>query len=411
VYIETTATTKINQLHKRVRGVSGGTSASKTISILIWLIGYAQTVKGEIISVVSETMPHLKRGAIRDFLLIMESHNYFREAQWNKTDFIYSFETGSKIEFFSADQSDKVKGPRRDVLFINEANNIDYSVYTQLEVRTRKIIWLDWNPSSEFWWYTDVVPYNDVDFLILTYKDNEALSSDEVYALERKRDNPNMTQWWRVYGEGLLGEAEGRIYTGWQIIDAIPYEARLEGYGLDFGYTNDPSAIPAIYKFNDGYILNEVAYTTGLSNRQIADILLNIPRALVMADSAEPKSIAELLGYGVNIVGSTKGQGSVSQGIQYVQQQKISVTKQSLNLIKEYRNYLWLKDPKTDRIINEPAPVFNHMMDAIRYGFSKNFVEFEPRPEYHAPNLEVIRQHRTASDFGGVGWKHTGLAR
>lgn len=408
-YFETTATTKINNLTKRIRGVSGGTSASKTVSILIWLIGYAQTIHNEIISVVSETVPHLKRGAIRDFLLIMETQGYFKEDRWNKTDYIYTFETGSKIEFFSADQPDKVRGPRRDVIFINEANNVSFATYTQLEVRTRKLIWLDWNPVAEFWWYTDVVPYNDVDFITLTYKDNEALSQQEVEALEQHRNNPNMQQWWRVYGEGLLGEAEGRIFTGWQEIDGLPFEARLEAYGLDFGYSNDPTAIVALYKFNDGFILDESLYQKGLSNKQIADHFLNRPRALILADSAEPKSIDEIKLYGLDIVGSLKGQGSVLQGIQYVQQQKVSVTKQSTNLIKEYRNYLWLQD-KDGKIINEPAPVFNHAMDAVRYALSKFFVDID-RPKYNPPNIDVIRKARVASDYGGIKWDLPLLAK
>jgi len=203
-----------------------------------------------------------------------------------------------------------------------------------------------------------------VDFLILTYRDNEALDKNIVHAIESRKGNKN---WWRVYGLGLLGEAEGRIYTGWKTVNSIPHEARLERYGLDFGYSNDPTAILAIYYYNGGYILDEITYQKGLSNRQIADILLNKDGGLVIADSAEPKSIDEIASYGVSIIGSRKGKDSVLQGIQYVQEQRISVTKRSLNLLKEYRNYLWLTD-KEGKIINEPSPIFNHLMDALRYG-------------------------------------------
>ena len=212
MYIRTTATNKLLSLRKRIRGISGGTSASKTISILLWLIDYAQSNNDQIISVVSETFPHLKRGAIRDFLSIMNELNYFVDSRWNKTDYVYTVETGSKIEFFSADQPGKVRGPRRDVLFINEANNVSYETYTQLEIRTKRIVWLDWNPVSEFWWYEEVLGKQDVDFITLTYKDNEALDPMIVQALEVRRNNKN---WWRVYGKGMLGEAEGRI---WEII-------------------------------------------------------------------------------------------------------------------------------------------------------------------------------------------------
>lgn len=363
--IKTTATDKIFSLRKRIRGVSGGTSASKTISILLWCIQRAQQQQNELISVVSETFPHLKRGAMRDFLAIMEEHNYFKPDLWNKTDSIYTFETGSKIEFFSADQPGKVRGPRRDVLFINEANNIPYETFTQLEVRTKKIIWLDWNPINEFWWYTDVLPTQDVDFLTLTYLDNEALDKAIVATIESRRANK---AWFKVYGEGQLGEVEGKIYRDWQLIDEIPHEARLERRGLDFGYSNDPSALVSVYYYNGGYILDEELYQKGLSNKQIADLILNLPPTINVADSAEPKSIDEIKMYGVNIIPTVKGRDSVTQGIQFVQQQRISVTKRSINLMKEYRNYLWETD-KDGKILNEPIGIFNHCMDAIRYAF------------------------------------------
>ena len=148
MYVQTTATLKLKKLSKRIRAVAGSTAASKTISILLLLIDYAQREEKKTISVVSETFPHLKRGAIRDFLSIMKEEDYFVESRWNKTDSIYDFETDSKIEFFSADIPGKVRGPRRDILFINEVNNISYETFTQLEIRTRDIIWLDWNPVS-----------------------------------------------------------------------------------------------------------------------------------------------------------------------------------------------------------------------------------------------------------------------
>lgn len=364
MYISTSATKKLLELKKRIRIVCGGTGASKTISILLWLIDYAQVHKGERLSVVSESFPHLKRGAIRDFLDIMGQHNYFQDAKWNKTDCVYTFDTGSIIEFFSADQPGKVRGPRRDILFINEANNISYETYTQLEIRTKKIVWIDYNPVSEFWVYSEIIPKQDHDFITLTYRDNEALDPLIVQAIEVRKENRN---WWRVYGEGLLGEAEGLIYKDWKPIDEVPHEARLERYGLDLGYSNDETALVAIYKYNGGIILDEIIYLKGLSNKQIADTLLNQPQALVIVDSAEPKSIDELIAYNINAIGSQKGPGSVLQGIQYVQSQRISVTKRSTHILKEQRNYLWMTD-KDGKIINEPSPIFNHAMDAIRYG-------------------------------------------
>ena len=175
--------------------------------------------------------------------------------------------------------------------------------------------------------------------------------------------------WWQVYGLGELGEAEGRVYKDWKTIDEIPHEARLERYGLDFGYSNDPAAIVAVYYYNGGYILDEIAYRKGLSNKQLADIINNQPQALVIADSAEPKSIDEITEYGVSIIASVKGQGSLLQGIQFVQQQRISVTKRSLNILKEYRNHLWQTD-KDGKIINVPEPIFDHCLDAVRYAIT-----------------------------------------
>lgn len=395
IYAKTTATEKILTLRKRIRGVSGGTSASKTISILIWVIARAGSNPPddkEIISVVSETMPHLKRGVIRDFQAIMKDCNAFEENRWNRTDFIYTFPNGSIVEFFSADQPGKVRGPRRDILFVNEANNISYEIFTQLEIRTKKVVWLDWNPVSEFWFYTEMLgKREDVDFITLIYRDNEALDKSIIQTIEARRVNTN---WFRVYGEGQLGEAEGRIYTGWSLdLEEIPDSARLERYGLDFGYTNDPTAIVAIHKHNDAKIIDEICYLKGLSNKDIADLLQNLPKALVIADSAEPKSIDEIRSYSINIIGVSKGKDSVLQGIQYVQDQKIFVTKRSVNLIKEYRNYLWITDPE-GKVINEPQDFLNHAMDALRYGmdsFNKP-VNFTPQ-----------------TDFGGIPWDYYGI--
>lgn len=370
MYIVTTAIKKLAKLNKRIHGVQGGTSASKTIGIIQLLIDQCQRDKSpQLTSITSESMPHLNRGAMRDFMNIMQEHDYWDDKRWNATDKIYTFETGTPLEFFSLDMPHKVRGPRRKRLFINEANNIPYETFDQLEVRTEDEIWLDWNPVAPFWWHEDGDTYQavhtrpDADEIILTYKDNGGLPQNIISSIEMRRGNKN---WWKVYGEGQLGEAEGRIYTGWNLIDEIPHEARLERYGLDFGYTNDPSSIVAVYYYNGGYILDQITYLKGLSNKRIADIIKNHPQALVVADSAEPKSIDEIGSYGIGIVGAEKGPGSVLSRIQYVQDQQVSVTKRSLDVIKEYRNYLWQTD-KEGKIINEPEGGFDHAMDAIGY--------------------------------------------
>ena len=381
MYQKTSATAKIQKLKKRIRAVVGGTSASKTISILLWLIHLAQSdEKPTLTSIVSESFPHLKRGVMRDFISILQAHNYFKDDLWNKTDYTYTFETGSKIEFFSVDQPGKVRGPRRDRLFMNEANNIPYETFDQLEVRTKDFIFLDWNPISSFWYYDEVKgKRQDSEELTLTYKDNEALDPAIVAAIEARRGNK---QWWRVYGEGQLGETEGRIYTGWRIIDEIPFEARLERRCLDFGYSNDPSAIVDIYYFNGGYIFDEKLYRKGMSNKDISSVIqaLDRPETLIIADSAEPKSIDELRTYGLNVQPAQKGKDSVRQGIQLLQGQAISVTKQSLNLIKEYRGYLWETD-KNGKILNEPQKFQDHCLDAVRYGIG-TLSRIEPPKTY-----------------------------
>lgn len=369
-FVDTSATQKIFTLQRRIRAVAGGTAASKTISILIWLINYCQTKQDreKLCSVVSESHPHLEKGAILDFQNIMKDRRYWNEELWNQTKHTYRFETGNILEFYSVDTYSKAHGPRRDVLFMNECNPLEYKIVDQLIVRTREIVWMDWNPSEEFWFYTEMLPNReDIDFITLTYKDNEALEPIVVAEIESHKNNKN---WWTVYGLGQLGAIESRIYKDWQMIDEIPFEARLERYGVDFGYSNDPTAIVAVYYYNGGYMLDEVAYEKGLLNKRIADIILNQPtKALVIADSAEPKSIDEIRLHGITMLSAQKGIGSINRGIGWVQQQKISVTKRSVNLIKEYRNYLWITD-KDDKIINDPQDFNNHAMDALRYAIA-----------------------------------------
>ena len=364
----TSALKKILKLTKRIRAIQGGTSASKTISIIQDLIDLAQRDKvGTLTSIVSESMPHLKKGAIRDFKNIMQQHNYWREDRWQETDKIYTFESGSQLEFFGADQADKLRGGRRDRLFINECNNVSFKAFEELEVRTRDLIYLDWNPTGEFWFYEEVKGVrSDVDHIILNYLDNEALDKATIESIEQRKGRRD---WWQVYGLGELGVLEGKIYTDWQIIDHVPHEARLERYGLDFGYTNDPTVIVGVYYYNGGYVLDEITYQRGLLNKGIADILKNQKAAMCIADQAEPKSIAEIKEYGVSIFPCEKGRDSKKFGIQSVQEQRISITKGSVNGIKEYRNYLWELD-KNGKVDNTRTSGNDHFLDATRYAIN-----------------------------------------
>lgn len=365
MFQQTQALRKILNLKRRIKVIQGGTSAGKTVAILLYLIDKAQ--RNELsISIVSESLPHLKRGAMRDFFSIMRTHHYYKEEFHNKTDYTYNFETGSYIEFFGADDPSKLRGPRRDVLFLNEANNLPYSAFEQLEVRTRDEIIIDFNPVSEFWAHTEVIPHMEHDFLKLTYKDNEALEPSIVQSIESRKDKPN---WWKVYGLGEIGTKEGQIYPEWQQLDKIPEEAELVRRGLDFGYTNNPTAIVDIYRWNNAFILDEQEYRVGMKNGQIAQKILSLPHpeTLVIADSAEPKSIDEIKAHGVrHIMPSTKGPGSVNHGIDTVLDQKIYTTKRSTNIHKENRNYLWKQD-KDGNNLNVPENIFDHALDAARY--------------------------------------------
>ena len=366
--LRTTAINKIIALKKRVKIIQGGTSAGKTFGILPVLISKAANKPLLEISVVAESIPHLRRGALKDFLTIMKSTNRYFDERFNKSLLRYEFGNGSYIEFFSADDSSKLRGARRDILYINECNNIEFESYNELAIRTKREVFLDFNPANEFWVHTELKDEPDTDFLILTYKDNEALDKRIVKEIEKNRAKATTStywaNWWRVYGEGLVGMLEGVVFSNWQQIDIVPPEARLLGYGLDFGYSNDPTSIIEVYNYNGQRILNEVCYQTGLINTDIANKLQK--NVIAYADSSEPKSIEEIRRTGQQIKGVTKGADSINFGIQIMLSQKYLVTKQSTNLIKELRAYCWDKD-KTGKTLNKPQGKNDHAIDAVRY--------------------------------------------
>ena len=370
--ILTTSIQKIRKIKERKKVIQGGSSSGKTYAILTILIDYAIRNAGTSISVVSESMPHLRRGALQDFLNIMKSTNRFFDERFNKSSLTYTFYNDSYIEFFSADSPDKLKGARRNVLYINECNNISYEAYQQLSIRTSGDIYLDYNPDRTFWAITDVSNEPDAKRIVLNYKDNEALPQNVIEQFEINKKKAETSEYWknwcRVYIDGLVGSLEGVVFNNWSEIDRIPEEARLIGVGIDFGFTNDPTAAVAVYKFNDEIILDEVLYRTGLTTGDI-DKLLDINKSVeIWADSAEPRTIQELKNRGWRIFGAKKGKDSILYGINLIQEYNLLVTSRSENLINELQNYQWLKDREGNKI-NVPIDAFNHAIDAIRYLF------------------------------------------
>jgi phage terminase large subunit len=373
-FIRTTAVNKVRELKRFVKGVQGGSSASKTYSILAVEIDHCTKNPYTETSVVAESIPHLKRGAMRDFMKIMTVTGRFNAARWNATDFRYKFANGSYIEFFSADDDSKLRGARRDRLYMNEANNLSFHAYTELAARTKQSVILDWNPVNEFWFHSELMHDEDVDFLILTYKDNEACPKSARDFIEKARVKADTSEYWanwyKVYGLGQVGTLQGAIYEDFEVVEGIDVSrAKFVALGLDWGFSNDPTALVAIYRQGDCLLIQELLYSTGLTNQDIADKLrsLGITRAWeIVADSAEPKSIEEIYRLGFNIKPAEKGPDSVRNGIDILKRFKLQVTKDSTNLIKELRSYTWATD-KEGKNTGVPIDSFNHACDAMRY--------------------------------------------
>ena len=366
----------------RKRVVQGGTSAGKTHGIIPIEIDYSIKHPNTLTTFVAESIPAVKSGCVKIFKDVMEETNRWNNDSWLGSPMQYTFSNGSIIEFKSFPNvgTAKVAG-KRDRLFLNEANHIPYLVADALMIRSLST-WIDFNPDNEFWAHTEILQEDNSEFLLLTYEDNEACPIQTIDDLKVKQkkafyniagdweDKENIkneywANWCRVYVKGEIGSLEGVIFNNWRQIDNIPAEARLLGYGLDFGYTNDPSAIIEVYKYNNQRILNEICYEKGLSNKQLSTyIKTNLP---CYCDSAEPKSIAELANYGVSAYGVTKGAGSINYGIQLIQDGDYLVTSSSLKFITELRKYAWAKDKVTNIKLNKPIDNWNHAVDAWRY--------------------------------------------
>lgn len=361
--------------------IRGGQGASKTISIIQLLIQSLLSSTKEA-TILSSELSKMKRTVVRDYKKVCKDWGIFvTDTDFNKAECKHEYFNDSYLDFLGADVNDVGKGFRRDILYINEADKMDIETAVQFISRAGLTI-IDYNPDSLFWG-DDYI--NENNFLTLTFEDNEYLAESELrsildyktkgfyncelpFDLLFKDENIKNKYWankWKVYGLGMVGSLDGVVYTNWSEIDKIPNDARLLGYGLDFGYTNDPTAIVEVYKWNEKRILNEICYSRGLSNVKIAEkINTNMP---CYCDSAEPKSIDELRSLKVNAFGVTKGADSINYGIQIVQDQSYLVTSNSKNLIDEFQKYTWAKDKKTNESLNKPIDKYNHAMDALRY--------------------------------------------
>jgi len=369
MFQKTTAIQKIQKLNKRNRICQGGTSASKTFGILAYLIDYLAKNENMECSIVAQTYPHLKRGALRDFKKIMEMTGRWFPSRFNKSSSTYQFLNKSTIEFFSADQESKLRGARRNILFINEANTISYDAFIQLAVRTSEFIFIDFNPTHEFWAHTELKNDPDSDWLVLTYKDNEAAPKaaiKEIFKAKEKADKGNefWANWYDVYGLGKLGKLSGAIFQNWEIGEFKEISKSI--FGQDYGM-NDPTTLIQTSIDKDRKIIyaKECFYKSNLVTSEIEK--LNTKFAgdnLIIGDSAEPRLIAEL-SKSSNIKPSIKGQGSVTYGISMMQDYQMIISKESHNLINELKNYVWLEKKS-----QTPIDAFDHCIDALRYAVS-----------------------------------------
>lgn len=359
-------------MNKRIRIVQGGTSAGKTIAILLDELNESILQSNILTSVVTDTMPNLRRGAIRDFLKICHETNVISSADWNKSTFTMTLPNGSIIEFFSTDMAGAL-GARRDRLFVNEANRISWETFSQLETRTKQKVTIDFNPVNEFWAHTQLLQDKEfakvVDFAKLTYLHNESLDRAVVEAIERRRGD-GTNNWWRVYGLGEIGSLEGNIYSGWTPMAAeeIRKAGKLIRYGLDFGFSNDETAMVAVYQMEDGQLgLVEEIYRVGMLPSQYASALAEAgvdPTVLIVADGARPEIIAEIRGAGYRIISADKSAGSVRRGIDRVKESSIVYSGKDLE--REFLTYAWRRT-KSGVITAEPQDGNDHLMDALRY--------------------------------------------
>ena len=366
----------LNNLSKKILVEQGGTRSGKTYNILLWIIfNYCNANTGKTVTICRKTFPAVRGTVMRDFFEILKEYDLYFEELHSKSTNEY-FINGNRLEFISLDQPQKIRGRKRDLLFINECNELNYEDFQQLIFRTQDNIILDFNPSDEFHWiYDKVLTREDVEFYQTSYKDNPFLPQTLIDEIERLRDTDE--NYWRVYGLGERGQSRSLVYN-FKTTKDIPATAKLLGRGLDFGFSNDSTAVVETYVEGNNMYVRELLYRTGMTNQDIARELERIGldrRDEIWADSAEPKSIEEIYRMGWNIKKTFKG--AINIGIDMVRRHNLYVTEDSVNTIKELRNYKYVED-KNGNLTNKPIDLFNHSLDALRY----SIVNKLSRPNY-----------------------------
>ena len=353
---------------ERVRVNQGGTSSGKTYTLMQVLFYLALIEPGSVITVVGQDFPNLRVGALRDARTIRSGSDWLcMMFTFNESAHFISCRNGSMIEFNSYQTEQDAKSGKRDYLFINECNGVPYGIYWQLQMRTRKMVFLDYNPSERFWVHDEVIGRKGVKLIISDHRGNPFLSDEEHERIESISD-PEL---WKVYARGLTGKIEGLVLRNWDIVDSMPplEERKMTAFGLDFGFTNDPSALEEVCLAHGDLWVDERIYETGLTNPMIAQKARNqgiSRRDCIIADCAEPKSIAEIKAEGMWIVPSPKGSDSIVVGLDILRRYKIHFTRRSKGIIANAKAYKWKKDRDGKRT-NDPEDKNNHGIDALRY--------------------------------------------
>ena len=344
----------------------GGSSSGKTYSILQVLFAKAVSEPNLVITVVGQDIPNLKAGALRDAQNIWNENEEIKDftASYNKSDRIFTFKNGSVMEFKSYSDAQDAKSGKRDYLFVNEANGIPMAVYNELAIRTKKQIYIDYNPNAEFWVHEFLIGKPNVKFFRSWHEHNPFLSDKIREKIEALKDVDE--ELWRVYARGQTGKIEGLVFRNWFVVDNIPQDAKFLGTGLDFGFTNDPTAVVEVYEQNGELWVRELMYETGQTNQDIANRFKGYDKYII-CDSAEPKSIEELRRSGLKVEPATKGKDSINISIDILRSKRLNITRDSIYLRKELGTYKYKVDKLTGKSLNEPIDSFNHLIDALRY--------------------------------------------